>query len=308
MAKSWPQRADDLLCKSYNPVAEANVNQPQEHRATPSTSRPQVTVFGPFVLFLLPLPLLPASLIALARGNLLHFSTCFVALALIALAAKLLRTGQRYQLEMQRLNWSRISRRPWKVAAACCIGIAVTACSLLVTGHAPWASLCFGALACSGMLLTYGSDWPKRSEHALALGNKAPKEVVEALEEARVKIATIDAASRDIHNPELKRRIHRINASAVDILTTIADDPATLRRARRFLNVYLNGVQQVTEGYADVHQKQDSQKLEQNFRNVLVTIEDSFALQQKKMREKEVLDLDVQIEVLNTQLKNEGVS
>ena len=135
-----------------------------------------------------------------------------------------------------------------------------------------------------------------------------PREVTEALEEARVKIATIDAASRDIHNPELKRRIHRINANAMDILTTIADDPATLKRARRFLNVYLSGVQQVTEGYAEVHQKQDNQKLEQNFRNVLVTIEDSFALQQKKMREKEVLDLDVQIEVLNTQLKNEGVS
>ena len=284
------------------------MNQNHQHRIKSSTSRSQVTVFGPFVLFLLPLPLLPASLIALARGNLLHFLTCFCALALIALAAKLLRTGQRYQLEMQRLNWSRISRRPWKVAASCCISVAVAACALLVTGHAPWASLCFGALALGGMLLTYGSDWPTRSDTASAQVNPVPREVTEALEEARVKIATIDAASRDIHNPELKRRIHRINANAMDILTTIADDPATLKRARRFLNVYLSGVQQVTEGYAEVHQKQDNQKLEQNFRNVLVTIEDSFALQQKKMREKEVLDLDVQIEVLNTQLKNEGVS
>ena len=47
--------------------------------------------------------------------------------------------------------------------------------------------------------------------------------------------------------------------------------------------------------------------MEDNFRNVLVTIEDVFGEQYKKLLENDVLDLDVQIEVLTTQLKREGV-
>ena len=46
---------------------------------------------------------------------------------------------------------------------------------------------------------------------------------------------------------------------------------------------------------------------EENFRNVLVTIEDTFEEQQRKLLEKDMMDLDVKIEVLTTQLKNEGV-
>lgn len=286
-------------------VTQADTESDKLHtHSTSNYSEPRV--FGPFALFILPLPILPASIIALARGNLVHFLTCSAALALIGFAVKLLRTGQRRELQLRRLGWTRISQQPWKSGAALCIGAAVTACALLIAGLAPWAALCFGALGTGGMLLTYGKDELTRA-HAPPADDTRP-EVTAALDEARLKIAAIDTASSAIENQELKKRIRRINANAVDILTTIADDPAALSRARRFLNVYLGGVQQVTTRYAQLHQAQDNQVLEQNFRNVLITIEDSFSRQQQKLREKEVLDLDVQIEVLNTQLKNEGVS
>ena len=47
--------------------------------------------------------------------------------------------------------------------------------------------------------------------------------------------------------------------------------------------------------------------LEDNFRRVLATIEEVFAEQRQKLLEADVTDLDVQIEVLTTQLKREGV-
>ena len=129
----------------------------------------------------------------------------------------------------------------------------------------------------------------------------------QALEEARLKIASIDRASRSIHNQELNRRLRRIINRAMAILTSIADDPAMLQRSRKFLKVYLDGAQQVTEGYARLHPEQRPGQLEENFRNVLVTIEDTFEEQQRKLLEKDMMDLDVKIEVLTTQLKNEGV-
>jgi hypothetical protein len=47
--------------------------------------------------------------------------------------------------------------------------------------------------------------------------------------------------------------------------------------------------------------------LEQNFRNVLETIESTFQEQHQKLLEEDLFDLDVKIEVLNTQLKREGI-
>ena len=157
------------------------------------------------------------------------------------------------------------------------------------------------------MLLSYDIDglfyrWARRDPLA-----SRDHEVAQALQEARIRIDNIDRATSGISNPEFRRRIRRITRQAVDILTTIADDPATLRRARRFLKVYLEGAEKVTENYARVHQDLPGGELEDNFRTLLVTIEDSFAEQQRKLMEKDVLDLDIQIEVLTTQLKNEGV-
>ena len=94
---------------------------------------------------------------------------------------------------------------------------------------------------------------------------------------------------------------------AGDILKLLEEDPRDLRRARKFLNVYLDGAQKVTEGYAKTHARVAAPDLDDNFRRVLVTIEEVFQEQQQKLLETDITDLDVQIEVLATQLKREGV-
>lgn len=42
---------------------------------------------------------------------------------------------------------------------------------------------------------------------------------------------------------------------------------------RKFLNIYLDGALKVTTGYADMQRKHQSEKLSDNFENVLQTIE-----------------------------------
>ena len=63
----------------------------------------------------------------------------------------------------------------------------------------------------------------------------------------------------------------------------------------------------MTEGYAKTHQQASSGELEQNFRNVLESIESVFLEQKEKLIANEVFDLDVQIEVFTKQLKQEGI-
>ncbi|HAO32370.1 MAG TPA: hypothetical protein DCQ84_05350, partial [Candidatus Competibacteraceae bacterium] len=101
--------------------------------------------------------------------------------------------------------------------------------------------------------------------------------------------------------------LRRIVGQARQILTMLEEDPRDLRRARKFLNVYLDGAKQVTEGYAKTHGRLNTPELENNFRQVLATIEEVFGEQRQKLLEADLTDLDVQIEVLTTQLKREGV-
>ena len=128
------------------------------------------------------------------------------------------------------------------------------------------------------------------------------------MDAANLKIDAIEDARRKIRNPEFNARLQRITNKAREVVDSIEDDPARLSRARKFLKVYLDGTQRVTEGYAQTHQGLAApQALETNFSRVLDSIEQTFTEQQTKLLEDNHFDLDVQIEVLETQLKREGV-
>ena len=266
----------------------------------------RLPVVGPLLLLVLPIPLIPSVFIALARGNFVNFLTALTAWLLLLGAAWCVRRGLVHEAQLQRLGWSRSGPLPWKTLGAVAAGLATALCSVFIIGHSVPASIAVGLTTLAGVVLNYRPDRLFLRARAGPLVSRN-REVADALEEARRKIDSIDSARAQIRNSELQRRIHRIIGQAMDILATIADDPVTLGRARRFLKVYLDGTQRVIEGYARIHRDQRTGQLEDNFRNVLVTIEDTFGEQQRTLRRKDALDLDVQIEVLAKQLENEGV-
>ena len=92
-----------------------------------------------------------------------------------------------------------------------------------------------------------------------------------------------------------------------DILDELEANPSAIRRTRKFLLVYLDSTSKVTNGYANTHLQADIPELEQNFRNVLDSIESVFKDQKAKLLQEDLFDLDVQIEVLTKQLKHEGI-
>ena len=185
------------------------------------------------------------------------------------------------------------------------LGAGVTAG--FAVGHGPAISLAFAAVAALGFHFAYGFE-PLGRPRAFGGGDERSRQVAEALAEAEERLLDLERTAGAMSNPELKRRVQRIAAQGRGILEQIADRPTDLFRARKFLNVYLEGVQQVAEGYARTHRLADSRDLEQNFRNVLVSVETVFEEQRQKLLRTDVLDLDVQIEVLKKQLEREGIA
>lgn len=263
---------------------------------------------GAWLLYLLPLPMLFGSLIALFKDGKASVALgAGVAFAIVMLAATLVRKGSEIEAQaMRRKIVRRASTIPYKLLGAITLGVGICIGARLGSGESLFMSLLLGVVASLGCLLVYGRDPARTAPDAPAIGVTS-EEVLEILNEADNKILAIEAARARIHNVELKDRLKNIITGVREVMGIVEEDPRDLRRARKFLRVYLDGAQRVTEGYADSHKYGENSELEDNFRNVLTTIETVIGEQKQKLSENNLTELDVQIEVLQLQLEKEGV-
>ena len=258
------------------------------------------------LLYILPLPLLFALCVSLVRGNFEQVVGQLAAIGGCWTAAALARRGLREEAVYRHRRIARMPV-PRKTAAALLLGASVFACAWLAVGHALALAVLMAAGSIAGFVLAYGLDPWGAKRPAAELGPDRD-EVLRTLEEAEARIQRIEAAGRKLRAGELSQRLERIAGSARSVVDLLEEDPRDLRRARRFLNVYLSGAQQVTERYVHTRPRRATPELDDRFRSVLRTIENVFEEQRRHLLEDEALDLDVQIEVLSRQLQREAVA
>ncbi len=297
-------RIDDLpATRGANPAPESSRSPVRQS----SASRPvRQAPFRPVMLWVLSAPLPLAALVALGAGHVSGFVGDAAAWGLIAASAVLTRLGFADAESGRERRFSRQLRLPLRNLAAAALGLGTCVAAVFGVGHVLPVGIGFGAVAVLGYHLAYGLE-PMLQGTRLTATDKESRAVAEALAEAEGRLINIDRAAAAIGNPELRLRLLRIADQGRGMLEQIAERPSDLRRARRFLTVFLEGAEQVTDGYVRSHRHDESGELEQNFRNVLVSIEEQFARQRQRLRQADVLDLDVQIEVLKKQLEQEGI-
>ena len=258
------------------------------------------------LLWWLPLPLIPATILALIGGHFVELIANATSYSLFVIGAILTHRGFKQEVETQQQF---LSSRQWplKTLGAVTIAVATMITAWIGAGHGLPIALGFGGGAFAAFYILYGLEPQKKTSSPLKRGEKNVR-LVKALQQAEQKILNIELATKSITQPELNQRLFRISSIARDILVEIARDPRDLQRARKFLNTYLDGAQRVVTGFADAHKKDQSHPLEANFRRILASIEDVFSKQYQRLLENDLQDLDIQMEVLETQLKHEGLN
>jgi hypothetical protein len=257
-------------------------------------------------LFLLPAPLLIAVVGALVAGDLRRLACAGGALASLwgagALTFRALAAEARDALG-ERLD---LPALPLKLLGAVLTALG-SALAAAVGGHTAEGALVFAALAAGGHLAFYGRD-PKapRIEVAAVEGIDRAM-VVQQLKQAYGRLRSIERAAQAIRVPEFRDRLLRIAGIGRSILGEIERDPRDAARARRFLNLYLASAERVTVAYAQRHADAGARPLEQKFAQLLVEIERTFAEQHRRLIERDLLSLDVDIEVLSARLEREGL-
>lgn len=258
------------------------------------------------LLYVLSVPLALAAVVSLAGGRLAQALAAAAAFALVAGAGYLNRRGLLEELVAPERRFTRSWALPHKYLALSALVAGTAIAATGAVGHDLLVSLAFGLLAALGFHLAYRLPRP-----AMALGGPrrivSDRSTLNALAEAERRILAIEKTVMRIGNRELEQRLTRIAGQGRAVLEQIAARPEERFRARKFLNVYLDGAERVASRYVRTHPVARGRELEQNFRNVLVEIESVFGEQLERLAEQDVFDLDVQIEVLRRQLKREGI-
>ena len=228
------------------------------------------------------------------------------AFGLYCVAAVWLRKGLRAENPGPQHRLETPPQWPLKLLSALLVALTT---GILAAISAQQSALIAAFYACGaflGMYFSYGFD-QRPSAPIQATHGYSGDEIRKTLADALAIIQSIEQANRNIRHAELNQRIANICEIAEGVIADLEADPRGIRRARKFLNVYLENVQQVIQGYAKTHQQASSEALEQNFKQALDAIESAFLEQQQKLLEEDVFDLDVKIEVLTQQLKREGI-
>jgi hypothetical protein len=258
------------------------------------------------LLFLLPLPLLLKAVVSLWAGDIRATLASGVPYAVLLLGALIAREGLVRETRYLERPLALAPPPPLKAIAAILLGVGTALAAYVIAGHDPLIAALFGGGAFAGTLLYYGTD-PRRLAVASGDHGIGIDELGTALKQAYAKLDGINEARKAIASREFQERLSEIVGHSEAILKLIEEDPRDLGRARKFLHVYLDGVLAVTRQYAQTHAKTQSAVLEQNFRALLIDMETVCKEQREKLLQNDLLDLDVQIEVLSTRLKREGV-
>lgn len=268
------------------------------------------------MLFIAPFPIFFAALIDLLGGRISEAFINAAAFAGFMLSAFVAREGFQQEGEYHRRRFSRAPRVPLKAVAAALLGITV--------GFTAWQalpyydigeSLLFTITASLGFVLYYGLDPRKDKLDQLDFGMSA-EEIMTVLSSAEQRLQQLDQARQKIPDLQIKQRLQHISQQTREIIQQIEDNPSNLERSRRFLNVYLDGAKRVTESYVKTlrqpnHITNTAQApdtvYQTDFNQVLDAIEQTITQQQQKLLKDDQFDLDVQIQVLETQLQQEGI-
>jgi 5-bromo-4-chloroindolyl phosphate hydrolysis protein len=258
-------------------------------------------------LVMLPIPLLFASLGALIAGDLTRLALTSGALASLWGAAML--AGRGLAAEARYFLGERADppAAPLKLLSAglTAAGAALTA---VAGGHTPAGALVFAGIAAGGHVAFYGLDVRRPRITVAAVDGIDRAAVTLQLKQAYGRLRGIETAAGVIPVAEFRERLARITAIGRSILGEIERDPAEAGRARRFLNLYLDSAERVTVEYARTHRGLRAQPLEQRFRDLLTDMESTFETQHRKLLERDLVSLEVDIEVLNARLTRDGLS
>ena len=134
----------------------------------------------------------------------------------------------------------------------------------------------------------------------------------ETLENAKKQNKHILEMIPEIENIELRKSLNEINTTVTKIINTIEKDPEKEKKLKNFFDYYLPVTVKLVDRYDEIENQRINSKEEKSFNltteNTIKEINDVFKQFLNILYQSDMNDTDVEIKVLNSMLKADGLS
>jgi len=248
-------------------------------------------------------PLFLSVILALLARNIPAFTLNLAAFGLFYATAKLNTWGLANEFEYHKEKLTKAPQKPYKTMAAILLGISTLFTATVAGGESLFTGLFLSVTSTIGYGLYYGLD--PRSDKLENIGDVSADLVLKTLSDAREKLAGIEEHMEKILDDTV---LHDKLALAVEkaeyILKTIEEDPKDIRVARKFLVVYIDGLEKVTDSYTAIDESDIKGKTKEKLHQLLDDVEHRFDKELARLKKNNEFDLDVNIDVLQQQIKH----
>jgi 5-bromo-4-chloroindolyl phosphate hydrolysis protein len=253
-------------------------------------------------LYIFLAPLFLSVILALGKQDFTAFLYNLIAFVLFFATAKLNTLGLNKEYEYHTTTLTKAPKTPLKTLTAGLLGIS-TLYTGWIAGDEPFITgIILAIVAMVGYFLYYGFD-PK-DDKLQNIGDISAEFVIETLATARGKLAEVEEGMKKIKEHELHSKLRIATDKGYEILNNIEEDPKDLRVARKFIIVYIDGIKKVTASYTAIDEKDITAPTKEKLSTLLSDVEKRFDKEILRLKENNKFDLDVQIDVLQQQIKN----
>lgn len=186
----------------------------------------------------------------------------------------------------------------------------VTFAALLVLFGSMFWSIVGGAAAFAAGLLLFAPR-EKKNLHEFKMHGVSRTDLLAALRQGGIQVGELRSAISGIHSKHIKAKANAVVSVAERILADIEQDPKDLRRARPFLNYYLDATIKIVRRYVTLSDQgvtnAEIERSKRKVEEILDTLKDAFEKQLALLLEDDVMDLDAELEVLERTIRMEGL-
>ena len=255
------------------------------------------------LLYLLVAPLFLAVIIALMKQNISAFLLNLTAFGLFLATAKLNRLGLANEFKYHTETLTKAPKKPYKTFSAILLGVSTFFTAYFAGEIDAYVAIFLAFIASIGYYLYYGLD--PREDKLENIGDISAELVLKTISEAKSKLAKIEQHIDEISQDNLlQKKLSLAVEKAENIIQTIQEDPKDIRVARKFLVVYIDGLEKVTNSYTSMDEADIKGETKKKLHQLLEEVELRFDKELIRLKKNNEFDLDVNIDVLKEQIKN----
>jgi len=269
-------------------------------RYNPTKTDAQIIKKGSLLYFFL-FPLFLSVVIALFGKHYSAFLINSVAFLLFFGVIFLSKIGFAQEMDYKKAKLTKAPKVPYKQLSAYLLGVSTLFSAYIAGGVALIDSLIMSGISILGYWLYYGFD-PKKDKLE-NFGDISADVVLETLGEAQDKIADIKRDISTMSDTLLKDKIEMALERADIILVAITEKPQDIRKARKFLIVYIDGIANVTSSYNSLDESDISQDTRNRLLELMEDVEIKFKAELERLKANSQFDLDVNIDLLKEQIR-----